>query len=364
MKPFLIVLPILLVASFRSQPSLSISDQAREIKASIGNGQPETVRVPVYNFFAMKLIPAAEPSKQVTDVTRCMLQDNEGNTWFGTNSDGVCRYDGKRFRYFNVNNGLAGNSVRSMVLDSKGNIWMATNGGLSRYDGCSFTNFTMKEGLPSDDAWSLLWDSKGMLWAGTMNGVCLYNGAGFTLPCLPISNIPNSFSRFTPKLVWNMYEDNTGAVWFGTDGNGVIKYDGNGFTRITMAEGLAGNNVLSVTQDKAGNMWFGTWGNGLCRYNANGFTVYTKNQGLAGNHAWSLLTDKEGNLWIGTVGGGISRFNGKEFTSYREDQGLTQNNVQCIMQDKKGGMWFGFSGGIFRLQSSVLINFLKSGEGC
>src|SRR6187401_1378039 len=115
MKTILILLPVLLLASCRGQASISIAEQANEIKASIGNCQPEPIRLPVYNFFAMKLIPTAKTSMQVSDHIPCILQDKAGNTWFGTNSDGVCHYDGKRFRYFNTLLGLAGNAVRSMV---------------------------------------------------------------------------------------------------------------------------------------------------------------------------------------------------------------------------------------------------------
>lgn len=329
---------------------------------AIGNGQPEPKRIPVYRFLSVKLVSQQNADLQVSDYIRTMLQDKAGNIWFGTNNDGVCRYNGKQFVYFGTKEGISGNAVRKIVEDKEGNIWMATNNGLTMYNGKTFTLFTEKDGLPSNDTWTLLCDSKGQLWVSTMKGVCRYNGSSFTAVDLPLATTTNREFRFTPKLVWSMYEDKSGAIWFGTDGNGVKKFDGTTFTNYTVANGLAGNNVLSITQDKAGNLWFGTWGHGLSQYNTDGFVNYTDKNGLASNDVWTMLVDKQGYLWMGTLGGGVSKFNGTTFTTYTENEGRTKNHVQSILQDKNGEMWFGFSGGVFRLNDITLINFIK--EGC
>ena len=71
---------------------------------------------------------------QISQYIRRMLQDKAGNIWFGTNGDGVCRYDGKSFVYFTTKEGLAGDAVRAMLQDEKGIIWFATSGGISKYD--------------------------------------------------------------------------------------------------------------------------------------------------------------------------------------------------------------------------------------
>ena len=55
-----------------------------------------------------------------------------------------------------------------------------------------------------------------------------------------------------------MAEDNTGDLWFGTQGNGVSKYDGTVFTNYPIQCGLSDNTVLGITKDKQGHLWFGT----------------------------------------------------------------------------------------------------------
>ena len=110
-------------------------------------------------------------TKQVSQYIRRIFQDEAGNIWFGTNDDGVARYDGHSLHYFSVEQGLAGRTVRGIAQDRQGYLWIATSGGLSRYDGKSFRNFTAHDGLPDDEVWSLLLDRSGVLWIGTAGGV-------------------------------------------------------------------------------------------------------------------------------------------------------------------------------------------------
>src|SRR5579871_1684800 len=68
---------------------------------------------------------------------RCGLQDKAGNLWFGSTGEGVYRYDGKGFAQFTVHDGLADNTVWSILEDTMGTIWFGTDSGLSRWDGKS-----------------------------------------------------------------------------------------------------------------------------------------------------------------------------------------------------------------------------------
>ncbi len=53
------------------------------------------------------------------------------------------RYDGITFRNFTTTDGLANNSVFSILEDSAGHLWFGTRDfGLSRYDGRSLTTYS------------------------------------------------------------------------------------------------------------------------------------------------------------------------------------------------------------------------------
>jgi ligand-binding sensor domain-containing protein len=50
--------------------------------------------------------------------------------------------DGKTFKNFTTKDGLVNDSVKSILEDKNGNVWFGTRGfGLSRYDGNTFNSF-------------------------------------------------------------------------------------------------------------------------------------------------------------------------------------------------------------------------------
>jgi len=56
-----------------------------------------------------------------------------------------------------------------------------------------------------------------------------------------------------PKIIC----DRKGNMWFGTDGGGVIRYDGKSFTTYTTAQGLGSNTVRSIAEDEIGHCGLG-----------------------------------------------------------------------------------------------------------
>ncbi len=63
-------------------------------------------------------------------------------------------------------------------------------------------------------------------------------------------------------LISEIMCDHNGNMWFGTDGGGVIRYDGRSFTNYTTAHGLGSNTVRSMAESPNGDLWFGTDGGG------------------------------------------------------------------------------------------------------
>lgn len=76
---------------------------------------------------------------------------------------------------FSVKDGLVQSTVKQIEQDEYGNLWLATNYGLSKFNGKSFENFTTTNGLPSNEISSLLF-SNDILFIGTKKGFCAYTG--------------------------------------------------------------------------------------------------------------------------------------------------------------------------------------------
>ncbi len=318
-------------------------------------------------------------------IVRCMLEDQHGNLWFGTNGGGVSKYDGKSFTHFTQTEGLSSGTLRSMHEDKNGNLWFGTDGrGVSKYDGKSFTHFTGNEAIAHLTVRAILEDKEGNMWFGTDNGVFKYTTSRDTSSA--------TFTHFTIKeglinpSVWAMLEDRSGNLWIGTE-EGLVRYDGHSFAWYTTTEGLSDNGIISLLEDKKGNLWIGTYQGGFTIFDGNlvdglekgdpndpqdqqdflkingnpikSFTHYAEKEGLGNNSVWSMMEDKNGDIWFGT-GTGASKFDGKSFAHFTEKEGFSNMEVFSMLEDKRGGIWLSASyRGILRYDGKIFTHFTE-----
>ena len=114
------------------------------------------------------------------DVTSFTLyEDPQGIIWVGTTTGGLNRFDPKtnKFSYFTTREGLPNNQVRSIVGDTKGNLWLGTSAGISRFNPAagSFRNFDVNDGLP-DNYFNTgsVYSRNGKLLFGSRNGFVIF----------------------------------------------------------------------------------------------------------------------------------------------------------------------------------------------
>ncbi len=306
---------------------------------------------------------------------RSIFQDRNGNFWFGTNGAGVYRYDGKILTQFTVKEGLANNQVINIQEDDFGNIWVGTGVfGISKFDGTKFTIHTDKVNITngSETEWK---SKKSDLWFFAGGGVFRYSNPSLDyLPFAPSSsnaqtNAPFSLSRYG---VYCSLKDKKGNVWFGTQAEGVCRYDGKTLTWFK-EKGLSGPAVLGLFEDSKGTLWFGNNGAGLFQYDGKTLTNFTEEKGL--NNAdfrvsgkpglgtlarvYSINEDNSGNIWVGTVDAGVWKYDRNNLTHYTTKDGLTSNAVNTIYKDKNGELWFGTDGnGICKFNGTTFTEFI------
>ena len=305
---------------------------------------------------------------------RSIFQDSKGNYWFGTNGAGVYRYDTKTLTQFTVKDGLADNQVLNIQEDDLGNIWFGTGVfGISKFDGIKFTTMTNKVKITNGTENE--WKSKNNnLWFYAGGGVFRYSNSSLDyLPFVPLSSTsqtsdPFSLSRY---CVYSILKDKKGNVWFGTQAEGVCRYDGKTLTWFK-EKGLAGPAVLGLFEDSKGCIWIGNNGAGLFRFDGTILTNFTEEKGLHNNdfrvsgkpvlgtlaRVYSINEDNNGNIWIGTVDAGVWKYDGNNLTNYTSKDGLTSNAVNTIYKDKNGELWFGTDGnGICKFNGTTFSEF-------
>ena len=278
---------------------------------------------------------------------RSIMEDSKGNIWLGTNSSGICSYNGKSFNYYTGKEGLPGLGNRSIIEDRHGTIWIGTNLGVCRYDGKSFIHYS---GGAIHSIMTILETENGEIWFGTDKGAIVKKGSFWT-KYRKNEGLPDN-------TVTVVIEDNNGDIWLGTE-KGLCKFDGLAFTHYTEKEGLISNVIRSGLKDRYGNLWFGT-DKGVCRYDGRTFMQFTARDGLSGNYINTIAEDHNGNLWFGTNGGGVTMYDGNQFSHFTTREGLTSDHITSIIEDDSKNLWLGTAdGGVMKLQRNSFNYFIQ-----
>jgi len=106
-------------------------------------------------------------------------EDNDGNLWIATYTNGVFRYERSRktwehFQHSDKQGSLPYDKVLSVFEDSKHRIWLTTEGkGFCRFDPKtkSFITYAKQEGLINSVVYQITEDDKGFFWLTTNNGL-------------------------------------------------------------------------------------------------------------------------------------------------------------------------------------------------
>lgn len=305
----------------------------------------------------------------------CIIQDKNGNIWFGTTGEGVYRYAGKEFTQYTEKDGLSSNSVWSIIEDKSGNIWFGTDDGVCLYDGKKIsrisltTNSSIGVGtiLPQTGkniVWSVFQDKKGTIWFGTDYGVYCYNGKAFSY-FLDNKEVLNK-NNLTLKSVQCMFEDTSGNLWFGSgpqSSEGICQFDGKSLTNFKpQDEGW----IRKIDEDKNGVLLFDTRHIGLIAYDGKTFSDFSEPQNLRKELLTTILVDSKGNIWYGSdytndndvTTGGIWKFDGKSFVEFAKKDGLKNTSVYSLAEDKAGNIWIGTrNSGLYRYNGQTFETF-------
>ena len=281
--------------------------------------------------------------------------------------------------------GLPNNSVMAQVKAADGYFWLITYDGLVRFDGLSAKVFNQRN-TPSFATSSLLnvfEDSKNRLWIGTNGkGVLLFEEETFKIP---------AFNENLPNETITSFAEEEGRLWIGSRGGlACLEQE----QLVKLPDPLPSLNIYCLLKTKEA-LWIGTLGKGLWRYNQSGLRQYTSSDGLPSNFIRSLALGKDGRLWIGTEKGiavkeekgikeiaphlktfvngievdhygtvwfgtdaGLLRYANQKFDLLKIEGEAGEDNVQAVLSDEEGSVWFGtYRSGFMRLRDGKFTNY-------
>ncbi|MDP4271422.1 MAG: two-component regulator propeller domain-containing protein, partial [Bacteroidota bacterium] len=252
-----------------------------------------------------------------------------------------------RFRHYRAEDGLSYNSVRSILQDRQGFMWIGTEDGLNRFDGCSFKEFSSKQmngsSLGSNYISALLEDEKGIIYIGTDEGIYTYDPATEKFTRL---NVKTSGGVIISSTINSMVLDKSGNLWVATYGQGIFSYHlSTGklqqYLWTSHNSGRMKSDLINcIFADRSNRIWAGQKGTNtsLMLFNAktNRFDIFPF--AVEGDDSYSsiyrIYEDSYRNLWLGTWDGGIYKLDRKlhkavSYLSPKSQAGILHVHEMC-----------------------------------
>lgn len=223
-----------------------------------------------------------------------LLEAPNGTIVIGTQSEGVFNYNPQvnkfsRWYYSESSTNSFNNQIHSLYFDSKQQLWIGSNAGLSLY----YPNLEKLE--------------------------------------QPINLLAKmNYNQRARQRIRGIVEDTKGNIWISVYGEGIISFNPRTYKHKkygyvpSMRNGIAGDALGKMILDNDGMLWIGTEGYGVNIWNpiSSAFSHLSHNKlqpnSLSHSVVWSVTPTPDGDLWIGTEDGlNLRSGNSTKITRYQ-----------------------------------------------
>jgi signal transduction histidine kinase/ligand-binding sensor domain-containing protein/DNA-binding response OmpR family regulator len=222
-----------------------------------------------------------------------------------------------------------------------------------------FGHVTPADGLPDDTVRALLQDQVGFLWIGTGNGLARYDGTEMRV----FRPVPGDSTSIGGRAVFALCEDGFGHLWVGTAGGGISRYDPltGIFTNFSPAAGpgaLPGRFVVGIATSPDSTVWAALQDGGLVRWDrrAARFERIASPRHVGSStradSSTAVLAARDGTIIVGFAGGGIGRYDPATRTwqlivpHADRPAGPRPGLINHILQDHADRIWFATARGL------------------
>ncbi|TKG96960.1 hybrid sensor histidine kinase/response regulator [Puteibacter caeruleilacunae] len=297
---------------------------------------------------------------------------------------------------------LSINGVYDLMQDKDNRIWIATyGGGINVYDP-NFLPFepiqhirNNNNSLSNNTGRTVIEDSKGNIWYGTKKGVSIFNPVNNSWK--HIYNSSDNNNVLGSNTILSLQQVNDNEVWIGSYGGGIDKVNINTyrvqpvFSKNELKKNGGSIYVYTLLLDKNKNVWIGSIRGKLLKYSQatktftsypiysvqsiyegsndrlylgcrEGFFILNKLNGtyklfvpekenpnsISSNACFCFYESQEGKVYIGTEGGGLNIFDPTttKFIHFTTNEGLSSNTIYGIQADIKGQLWLSTTNGL------------------
>lgn len=268
------------------------------------------------------------PSNQVKDIVR----DRDDNLWVTFAASGAGKLTDDVWTFYQTSNSdILSNAVTALASRSDGTVIIGTSNGLSFVSSSGVWTSYKDPAVTTMNITCITETPDGWIWVGTQGqGFYVNDGSGF------FQIYSASFAN-----VRAIISDRDNNVYIGTD-NGLLKWDGSGYTLYTTAHGLPSNQVMALFSDSRGRIWISASGGLTVAYLYDSvISQLSLMNGTAGTNVRDIYEDRRGDIWFATWDDGLIRYDGVIAHSYKVYNGFFEDDVNCIGEDSDGNLWFG-----------------------
>ncbi len=287
-------------------------------------------------------------SKQLTcDLITSICQDKDGFIWIGTDY-GLNKFNGIQFTHYYNNpkdsTSLSDNSVKALMLDNEGTLWVGGIGGLQYYVPEENTFRTIKfEESSSFHIMCITQLRSGEIWVGS-SGRGIFRIRKDTGTGEQMTDIPDVSEHAHYGVI---YEDRHGSIWIGVNGTGLLRYDPSTRTSkiYTRAVLDGGSTISGMAEDHSGNFLLST-GTTAYYYDREN-DRFTK---IEHNESWlparSILVSQKGTRYLATFGKGLKVIQ-PDLKELRSEVitlpfiDVDNAKIRAIYEDHNQNLWIG-----------------------
>lgn len=227
--------------------------------------------------------------------------------------------------------------INALLLDKAGNIWCATNKGLSLVTASYLNYFALADPYSLGKVTALCCDKDNNLWLALKQElyvIGLNDG---------IKMMKKVQQMAQPVSV--LYCDAKGTLWAGTSGDGLWQKESSAaiFRRAAVPE-LNRENILSLTVT-GNSLWVSSL-NGVKEFvSASGgyrlLKTHNKASGIGSDYIYQLFADSQGTIWMATDGAGVCRYQQGKYRHWDAFGNPNSTVAYTIAEDARGAIWAG-----------------------
>jgi signal transduction histidine kinase/ligand-binding sensor domain-containing protein/FixJ family two-component response regulator len=294
---------------------------------------------------------------------RTIVQDAQGELWLGMEGGGLARFDGARFASYATEGMLGSSTIRRIVPDREGNLWFLADaeangegvGSLDR-ERRRFRCYDQADGLLQPVVSDLALDRSGRICVSSGGGVSRFEADRGQLVQFTVEDgLPMMVAR-------RFAASRKGHLWVGSwFCQQIVAWEGETF-RLHRSP-LPAQVFDQLLEDRTGWLWvaartYETNGveNSLWRYDGQRWERFAEALGYAGDTVETIYEDRTGHIWLGTSVG-LLRFRDGRFEDFGAATGLGPGRVYTVLEDREGRLWVGVEGGGLKVIDQAWLTY-------